>query len=343
MFALDRLRALEALATHRSVAGAAAALHLTPSAVSQQLAKLEREAGAALTEPAGRGLRLTAAGRMLAEHAAEILARVAAARLDLDRLRDEVVGELRIGAIPTSVHALAPATLARLRAAHPDLRVVLADGEAEQTLPAVLAGDLDLAVVENWEGLPAPVPAGTSRARLCDDVIDLLLPADHPLAGRRSDQGSTPIGELDHGEAPAPVALADVDDLDWVADGHDTRAQSWLLQTLRAQGLEPRVTCRVRGFGMHVELVAGVGVAALVPRLARPPLPAGVVSATTTPLLRRSIDAVWRTDRGTPAVRAAVATFTAVAAERDTDQTDQADQAGAQASGASSRSASKQV
>jgi DNA-binding transcriptional LysR family regulator len=322
VFALDRLRALEALATHRSVAGAATALHLTPSAVSQQLAKLEREAGAALTEPAGRGLRLTAAGRMLAEHAAEILARVAAARLDLDRLRDEVVGELRVGAIPTSVHALAPATLARLRAAHPDLRVVLADGEAEQTLPAVLAGDLDLAVVENWEGLPAPVPAGTSRARLCDDVIDLLLPADHPLAG------------------PGPVALAEVDDLDWVADGNDTRAQSWLLQTLRAQGLDPRVTCRVRGFGMHVELVAGVGVAALVPRLARPPLPPGVVSATTAPLLRRSIDAVWRTDRGTPAVRAAVATFTAVAAERDADQTDQP---GVQASGASSRSASKQV
>lgn len=322
MFALDRLRALEALATHRSVAGAATALHLTPSAVSQQLAKLEREAGATLTEPAGRGLRLTAAGRMLAEHAADILARVAAARLDLDRLRDEVVGELRVGAIPTSVHALAPAALARLRAAHPDLRVVLADGEAEQTLPAVLAGDLDLAVVENWEGLPAPIPAGTSRARLCDDVIDLLLPADHALAG------------------PGPVALAEVDDLDWVADGNDTRAQSWLLQTLRAQGLEPRVTCRVRGFGMHVELVAGVGVAALVPRLARPPLPAGVVTATTTPLLRRSIDAVWRTDRGTPAVRAAVATFTAVAAERDADQTDRA---GAQASGASSRSASKQV
>jgi hypothetical protein len=86
---------------------------------------------------------------------------------------------------------------------------------------------------------------------------------------------------------------------------------------------------------MHVELVAGVGVAALVPRLARPPLPAGVVSATTTPLLRRSIDAVWRTDRGTPAVRAAVATFTAVAAESDADR--------AQASGPSSRSASKQV
>ncbi|PVZ11899.1 LysR family transcriptional regulator [Actinomycetospora cinnamomea] len=322
MFALDRLRALHALATHRSVAGAAVALHLTPSAVSQQLAKLEREAGAALTEPAGRGVRLTPAGRVLAEHAADILARVAAARLDLDRLRDEVVGELRIGAIPTSVHALAPPTLARLRAAHPDLRVALADGEAEETLPAVLAGDLDLAVVENWEGLPAPVPAGTSRARLCEDVIDLVLPAGHRLAG------------------PGPVALGEVDDLDWVADGGDTRAQAWLLQTLRSLGLEPRVTCRVRGFGMHLELVAGVGVAALVPRLARPPLPAGVAVAITEPVLRRSIDAVWRTDRGTPAVHAAVAAFTAVAAERDAAR--EAAQA-SQASGASTTSASKQV
>lgn len=315
MFALDRLRALDALARHGSIAGAAAALHLTPSAVSQQLAKLEREAGAPLTEPAGRGLRLTAAGRMLAEHAADILARVAAARLDLDRLRDEVVGELRIGAIQTSVHALAPPTLARLRVAHPDLRVALADGEAEETLPAVLAGDLDIAVVENWDGSPAPIPPGTSRARLCDDVIDLLLPAEHRLARR------------------APVSLGDVDDLDWVADGVDTRAGAWLLHTLRAHGLEPRVTCQVRGFGMHVELAAGVGVAALVPRLARPPLPAGVVAVATDPQLRRSIDAVWRTDRDTAAVRAAVEVFTAVAAERDAPQ----------ASGASSRSASKQV
>lgn len=298
MFALDRLRALDALAAHRSVAGAAGALHLTPSAVSQQLAKLEREAGAPLTEPAGRTLRLTPAGRLLAEHAAEILGRLAAARLDLDRLHDEVVGPLRLGAIPTSVHALAPATLARLRAAYPDLRVSLTDGEAEQTLPAVLAGDLDLAVVENWDGLPAPAPSGTSHARLGEDVIDLALPADHRLAGR------------------SPAVLAEVDDVDWVADGGGTRAQAWLLQTLRAANLEPRVTCTVCGFGMHLELVAGAGVAALIPRLARPPVPDGVVMVATEPVLRRSIDAVWRTDRETPAVRAAVAVLTAVARER---------------------------
>jgi hypothetical protein len=132
------------------------------------------------------------------------------------------------------------------------------------------------------------------------------------------------------------VALAEVDDVDWVADGSDTRAGRWLLHTLRSLGLEPRVTCQVRGFGMHIELVAGIGVAALVPRLARPPLPDGVVAVTTEPHLRRSIDAVWRTDRGTAAVHAAVDGFRAVAAERDAAQA-------AQASAGSSTSASKQV
>ena len=184
MFALDRLRALDALAAHRSVAGAAGALHLTPSAVSQQLAKLEREAGATLTEPAGRTLRLTPAGRVLAEHAAEILARVAAARLDLDRLQRRGGGHPAPGGDP-DLGARAGPRDPRPAAGRPSpsSRVALADGEAEQTLPAVLAGDLDLAVVENWEGLPAPAPAGTTRARLGEDVIDLALPADHRLAG----------------------------------------------------------------------------------------------------------------------------------------------------------------
>ena len=186
--------------------------------------------------------------------------------------------------------------LARLREAYPDLRVSVTDGEAEQMLPAVLAGDLDVAVVENWDGLPSPTPSGTTRARLCDDIVDLALPATHRLAER------------------GDVALGRVDDLDWVADGGGTRAQAWLFRTLRAVNLEPRVTCTVCGFGMHLELVAGAGVAALVPRLARPPIPAGVRMVTTTPTLGRTIDAVWRTDRNTPAVRAAVSTLRAVAA-----------------------------
>lgn len=293
MFGIARLQALHAVATHRTVGRAATALHLTPSAVSQQLASLEREAGAALTEPAGRGIRLTPAGIVLAEHAAAVLDRLAVARRDLDRLDDDVVGPIRVGAIPTTVHALAPAALARLRSDHPDLVVLLDDGEAEETLPALVAGDLELAVVENWEGLPAPAPERTSRTRLCDDVLDLALPREHPLA------------------SSGTVALADLADaeLTWVADTRSTRAHDWLVDRLRRAGVQPRVTCRVCGFAIHLELVGGAGLAAMVPRLARPAIPPGVRMVETTPVLSRTVDAVWRSDRETPAVRAAVAAF----------------------------------
>ena len=301
MFGLERLRALDALARTGSVARAAAELHLTPSGVSQQLATLDREAGTALTEPAGRGVRLTPAGRALADHAADIVRRVGAARAELDRLAVDVTGPLRIGAIPTTVHALAPATLARLTADHPDLRISLTDGEAEETLPALLDGTLDLALVESWDGSPAPAPSGTSRTVLCDDVVDLALPAGHRAAA---------------GDPDVPVDLGTLDDVDWVADRPPNRTHRWLVATLRAVNVEPRITCTVCGFGMHIELVAGAGVAALVPRLARPPLPEGVVVRPTRPHLTRTIDAVWVTDRETPGVRAAIATLREVASRQ---------------------------
>ena len=301
MLDLRRLRLLRELKERGTIAAVADALRFTPSAVSQQLAALEREAGAALTEPAGRGIRLTRAGLVLAEHAAAVLDRLAVARRDLDRLDDDVVGPLRIGAIPTTVHALAPASLARLRQAHPDLVVLLEDGEAEQTLPALVAGDLDLAVVENWDGLPAPVPARTSRTQLCEDVLDLALPDEHPLA------------------AAGTVALSDLAraDLTWVADTSSTRAHDWLVERLRREGVEPRVTCLVCGFAIHLELVAGAGLAAMIPRLARPAIPAGVRMVGTSPVLSRTVDAVWRTDRESPAVRAAVRAFRATADARN--------------------------
>ena len=134
VFSLDRMRALHAVATHGSVAAAAAAMHVTPSGVSQQLAKLEREAGHPLLEPRGRGVRLTKAGQVLAGHAERVLAQLADAKADLELLRDDVIGPLRIGAIPTAVHALLPPALATLATLHQRLEVTLHEGEAEQTM-----------------------------------------------------------------------------------------------------------------------------------------------------------------------------------------------------------------
>ncbi|MFD2488932.1 LysR family transcriptional regulator [Amycolatopsis jiangsuensis] len=270
------MRALHALAQHGSVAAAAAALHVTPSGVSQQLAKLEREAGQELLEPRGRGVRLTRAGQVLAAHAERVLAQLAQARTDLELLREDVLGPLRIGAIPTCVHALLPPALAALGEQHPRLEVTLREGEAEVTLPQVLSGDLDVAVVESWADLPATVPPSAAHVTLFSDVADLALPAGHRLAHRRV------------------VDLAEVDDIPWIAWTAGTGCHEWLVHVLRAQEVEPRISCTVGGYATQLALVAGNAGAALVPRLARGPVPEGVHIAATRPALNRTIIAVCR-------------------------------------------------
>ncbi|MBT2876641.1 LysR family transcriptional regulator, partial [Streptomyces sp. McG6] len=102
MLNLERLRTLDALARHGSVVAASAALHVTTSAVSQQLGKLERETGRQLIARQGRGVRLTDAGQLLAGHAARILSQVEQAEVDLEAQRGAVVGELRLSAFPTA-------------------------------------------------------------------------------------------------------------------------------------------------------------------------------------------------------------------------------------------------
>ncbi|MFE7117369.1 LysR family transcriptional regulator, partial [Streptomyces sp. NPDC057654] len=119
MFSVDRLRALAAVAAHGSIARAAESLHITPSGLSQQLAKLEREAGHALLEPQGRSVRITHAGRVLAAHAERVLGQLAAAEADLHDLNDEVLGPLRIGGVGSAVRTLLPRTLESRAAAPP--------------------------------------------------------------------------------------------------------------------------------------------------------------------------------------------------------------------------------
>jgi DNA-binding transcriptional LysR family regulator len=281
------MRALHAVATQGSVAAAAASLHVTPSGVSQQLAKLEREAGQSLLEPRGRGVRLTKAGQVLAGHAERILAQVAEAKADLELLREDVIGPLRVGAIPTTVHALLPPALATLAAQHPRLAVTLHEGEAEQTIPRVVSGDLDVAVVESWADRPTAIPPSATATTLFADVADLALPAEHRLARRRA------------------VDLSEVDDLPWIGWTAGSGCHEWLVQVLRKQGLEPRISCTVGGYPTQLALVAGNVGAALVPRLARDRLPDGVRILTTRPALTRTIHAICRAgEEDTGAVRA---------------------------------------
>ncbi|MBJ7902700.1 LysR family transcriptional regulator [Streptomyces sp. NPDC004549] len=289
MLNLERLRTLDALARHGSVSAAADALHVTTSAVSQQLGKLEREVGQRLLAKNGRGVRLTDAGRLLSEHAARILSQVELAQSDLEAHRGQVVGELRLSAFPTAARGLFPAALAGLRALHPGLRVRSSELEPEQGVAGVVRGDLDLAVVLDWYNKPMPVPDGLVKAPLLDDPAEVAIPAGHPLADR------------------AEVDLAEFAEDEWITWGEGEFCHEWLIFTLRSRGVEPLVGHRAGETHTQLALVAaGLGVC-IAPLLGRDPVPPGVVLVPLKQRVRRHVYVVWRADADRrPSIRAAV-------------------------------------
>ncbi|WP_432157087.1 LysR family transcriptional regulator [Streptomyces sp. bgisy153] len=289
MLNLERLRTLDALARHGSVSGAAEGLHVTTSAVSQQLAKLEREVGQRLLAKNGRGVRLTDAGRLLAEHAARILSQVELAQSDLEAQRGQVVGELRLSAFPTAARGLFPLALATLRREHPALRLRSCELEPERGIAGVVRGDLDLAVVLDWYNKPMPLPDGLVKAPVLDDPAEVAMPAGHPLAGR---------GEVDLGEFAED---------EWITWGEGEFCHEWLMFTLRSRGIEPIVGHRAAETHTQLGLVqAGLGVC-IVPLLGRRPVPDGVVMVPLQQRVRRHVYVVWRADADRrPSIRAAV-------------------------------------
>ncbi|MBN0047058.1 LysR family transcriptional regulator [Streptomyces actuosus] len=289
MLNLERLRTLDALARHGSVSGAADALHITTSAVSQQMSKLEREVGQQLLAKNGRGVRLTDAGRLLADHAARILSQAALAQADLEAQRGQVAGELRISAFPTAARGLFPLALSALRAEHAALRVRSCELEPEQGIAGVVRGDLDLAVVLDWYNKPMPLPDGLAKASVLDDPADVAMPVDHPLAGRDE------------------VDLTEFAEDEWITWGQGEFCHEWLLFTLRSKGVEPNVAHRAAETHTQLNLVAsGLGVC-IAPLLGRHPMPDGVVTVPLRQRVRRHVYVVWRTDADRrPSIRAAV-------------------------------------
>ncbi len=289
MLNLERLRTLDALARHGSVSGAAEGLHVTTSAVSQQLSKLEREVGQQLVAKNGRGVRLTDAGQLLAVHAARILSQVELAQADIEAQRGQVVGEVRLAGFPTAARGLFPHTVTALRGAHPDLRVRSSELEPEESVRAVLRGDADLAVVLDWSNKRLPVPAGLNHANLLDDAADVAMPATHRHARRDA------------------VDLEDFADDDWVSWPEGEFCYEWLVFTLRSQGIEPRIAHFAGEHHTQLALIqAGLGVC-VTPRLGRGPVPDGVVLVPVRQQMRRHIYAVWRADADRrPSVRATV-------------------------------------
>ncbi|BFV57083.1 LysR family transcriptional regulator [Kitasatospora sp. CMC57] len=274
---LGRLRALHAVAVHGSVGGAAAALGFTPSAVSQQIAKLERETRTVLLERQGRGVALTDAARTLADTAQQVLALVEQAEVTLEEQRGEAVGRLVVAAFATGARGILPGALAELRERCPDLDVRLLEVDPYLAADLVARGEVDLALVQDWPTVPLPIQDGLSRLDLGIDPVDLLLPAGHPLAAL----AVVPVGRL-LGQR-------------WISVPPGNICHDWLVRTLREAGEEPDVIYQVGEFETQIALIgAGLGIG-LVPRLGRAALPPGVVARPVVPEPARRVFVLWRT------------------------------------------------
>ncbi|MCO1660500.1 LysR family transcriptional regulator [Pseudonocardia humida] len=287
MLSLERLRVLHAVTAAGSVVGAAAALHVTTSAVSQQLARLEREVGQRLLERRGRGVRLTEAGALLADRAGELLAHVERVESDLAGHRGTVDGAVAVAGFATAVRGLLTGALGELRSRHPALRVSLSEREPHEAVPALRRGHLDLVVAQDWPDDPLAVPSDLSRRHLLDDPFDLAVSPDHPSAGRDR------------------VGVDDLVDLEWISWSSGQICHDWLVRSLSTDVRGPRVAHTASEHATQLALVtAGLG-AALIPRLGRDPVPEGVRFVPIDPAPTRRVFALWRTSSAPrPAVRA---------------------------------------
>ena len=186
MLDVRRLRLLRELAARRTVTAVAEALSYTPSAVSQQLAALERDAGVPLIERVGRGVQLTEAGRRLVAHADAVIARLEAAEADLARAAGEVSGRVRVASFQTAAHALVMPALGPLEERHPELHCELVQAEAESALPALRLGDVDMVLAEEYDHAPRPRDPALEHRELCRDALVFAVPAGHPAAAQET-------------------------------------------------------------------------------------------------------------------------------------------------------------
>jgi DNA-binding transcriptional LysR family regulator len=186
MLDVRRMRVLREVAERGSIAAAAQALSFTPSAVSQQIATLEREAGVALVERGARSIRLTEAGRALVEHTDGILASLEAAEADIQAIAGVRGGMLRLASFPTAYATIMPAAIGEFRARHPEVELTLTEADPLMSIARLKSGELDLALLYEYDYVPLPEDDSVERFALADDPIRVLLPNGHRHARRRA-------------------------------------------------------------------------------------------------------------------------------------------------------------
>ncbi|WP_307078208.1 LysR family transcriptional regulator [Arthrobacter pascens] len=287
MIDIGSLRALAAIEQHGSVIAASDVMGFSPSAVSQQVKKLEKQTGFAVLERRGRGVLLTERGQALAAYGRRILAELEELQSTLLADPAKPSGHLKIVSFSTACRGLVGPVLGRLASSGTELDVSVLAEDPREAVARVANGEADLGVVHNWNSVPLVIPEHLSLEWLCEDIADLLVHSSHPLAGRDA------------------VEPADLVDERWISTPHGAICNEALLRIFADLGRVPDIRVYDPDFATHLALVEQAAVVALVPRLGRPALPVDVVSVpVVNPVQARQVGMVHRrTMTASPGIR----------------------------------------
>ncbi|XAS68493.1 LysR family transcriptional regulator [Micrococcaceae bacterium Sec5.7] len=289
MIDIVSLRALAAIEQHGSVIAASDVMGFSPSAVSQQIKKLEKQTGIAVLERRGRGVLLTERGLALAAYGRRIMAELEELQSTLLADPAKPSGRLKLVSFSTACRGLVGPMLGSLSGtgtgAELDISVLAED--PREAVARVANGEADLGIVHNWNSVPLVIPEHMTLEWLCEDIADLLVHSSHPLAGRES------------------VEPAELLDEHWVSTPQGAICNEALLRIFADLGRVPDIKVYDPDFSTHIALVEHAVVVALVPRLGRPALPSGVVAVpVVNPVQARQVGMVHRrTMAASPGIR----------------------------------------
>jgi molybdate transport repressor ModE-like protein len=312
MLDVTRLRVLVAVARHGSVTAAARELNYAQPSVSHHIARLEAETGTQLIERVGRGIRLTEAGRLLAERAEEIIGRLDSAETELAAHVGQRQGRVRLAAFPSALGTLVPAAAARLTTEIPGLEFMLTEAEPPEALRMLRAGYVDVAIVfqhyqEDIDAAPPqPADEGTRGVLLLDEPVHLVTPAT--AAGALA-AGGPAAGE------PVPIAdLATYAARKWIAGCE--RCRSYLVRQCESAGFTPRIAFTTDDYlAVQALVAAGLGVTTLPGLCLRAARHPGVVTAPLAGARRYVFAVTYGRSPGSRATTRLIDTLQQVAGE----------------------------
>jgi molybdate transport repressor ModE-like protein len=266
MLDVRRLRVLREVASRGSFSAAADALHFTQSAVSQQIAALEREAGATLVERNARGVRLTEAGEVLVRHTDVITARLADAEAELEALSGLRGGRVRLAAFPSAGSSIAPSAIARFRALHPHVELSMVPAEPPEGQEKLRSGEVDIALLIETPWGECDTDRTLERVHLLDDPMFVCLPREHRFASK------------------AKLRLEDLREEQWlVGTGGSCPDAAVFLRACERAGFEPKIAFNLDDYAAIQGFVAtGIGVS-VIPDLALTSVREDVIIRSLTP------------------------------------------------------------